>query len=261
MRVLSLLVAVAPLASGFAPAVPMRARHGLARRYLSDSSSPDEAKVEPAVEAVSMPPKVEAAPVATKAPEAPKAKPAKAAAMPESSAIVPINEENVETSAGVLGAAAGLVLSGPPVAAALAITANFVSKQESGAGKTMRAAGEAGIQVYNFLSSTDEKYGITDKAGSALSSALDSAKEKDTSDDKVVSKAITTVNSVIDKAKELNQDLDITGNLKELVWATGELGGKAIEKGLELNDKYKVSDKVVAAVQNAVDKARENLKN
>ncbi len=69
---------------------------------------------------------------------------------PKSSSLVPIKEETVEFTAGMIGGAAGFVVGGPVVAAIGAAAANYISKSGSEAGDIVSAVSKSAIEVYNY---------------------------------------------------------------------------------------------------------------
>merc|ERR1712032_162032 len=104
----------------------------------------------------------------------------------EGGALVPIKEETVEFTAGLVGGAVGFTLGGPVLAFIAAAAANYASKGEgSEASEIVSAVSKSTIQAYNYLSSLDSKYKVLDGAKSSLSGALDKLKAQDSVDPEV----------------------------------------------------------------------------
>ena len=56
----------------------------------------------------------------------------------------------------------------------------------------------------------------------------------------------------------MNDEYDLVGKGKQVLWVAGDLSEKAIMKGIELNDEYDLVDKAVDAGKEAVEKAKES---
>merc|ERR1719149_260413 len=126
-----------------------------------------------------------------------------------STALVPVNDENIKASAAATAGATGLVLGGPVLAVVTSVLGNYGSRQESEVGEVVRGVGKVSLEVYNFLLRLNGKYDLSDKAKQALGFA-------------------------------------------------GDLSIKAIDKGLELNKEYKITDQVKDKVAEAVEKAKKS---
>ena len=75
--------------------------------------------------------------------------PASAPAPAPAGALVPIKDETVEFTAGIIGGAAGLVIGGPLLGAIGAAAANYVSKMEGDATDIVKAVSKSSIQIFN----------------------------------------------------------------------------------------------------------------
>ena len=71
---------------------------------------------------------------------------------PKTSAIVPINEETVEFTAGLLGGGVGFVVGGPVLGAVGAAAANYASKKDAEVGEVLSAVSKTSIEVFNYFS-------------------------------------------------------------------------------------------------------------
>lgn len=174
-------------------------------------------------------------------------------------ALVPVNQETVEFTAGVLGAAAGLVVGGPVLAAVGAAAANFASKSDKEIGDVTTAVSKSSLQVFNYLSKLDKKYSLLNNAKSSLEKALASAKEG-SANAETIEKVETALASTNAKIKEINDEYDLVGAGMTSLGVIGELVEKAIKKGAELNEEYKLSEKALSAVKSGVDKASTKAK-
>jgi len=174
-------------------------------------------------------------------------------------ALVPVNQETVEFTAGVLGAAAGLVVGGPVLAAVGAAAANYASKSDKEIGDVTTAVSKSSLQIFNYLSKLDKKYSLLNNAKSSLEKALASAKEG-SANAETIEKVETALASTNAKIKEINDEYDLVGAGMTSLGVIGELVEKAIKKGAELNEEYKLSEKALSALKSAVDSASTKAK-
>lgn len=172
-------------------------------------------------------------------------------------ALVPIKEETVEFTAGILGAVAGFAVGGPVLAAIGAAAANYASKSENEVSDVISAVSKSSIQVYNYLSTLDEKYEILDKAKDSLDSALDKLKSQDSVDPATVKKVEDALASTKSKISEVNDEYDLVGGGVTALGVVGDLVEKAVKKAGELNEEYKLTGKAQDALKTAVDKAKD----
>jgi len=228
--------AVVPLlilgnAQAFAPSQP---RPFIAKPLFADAAEP-------------------AAPAAPAAPATPAA-PAKKSS--PGGALVPVNEETVEFTAGILGGALGFAVGGPLFGALLACAANYASKTEMEVGEIMQAVSKSSIEVYNYLAKLDAKYELLSKAQSSLEDSLAKIKDNGSVDPETVKKVEDALASTTSKINELNDEYDLVGTGVTALGVIGDLVEKAVKKAGELNTEYKLTDKAMAAIKNAVDKAQ-----
>lgn len=194
------------------------------------------------------------------------AAPAPAAAAPASPAsssggkLVPVKEETVEFTAGILGAAAGLFLAGPVGAFIVGAASNYASKGDNEVSEVVNAASKSSIQVYNYLTTLDGKYDILAKAKASLENALDKLKSKGDVDPAAIDKVENALSSTNAKIKEINDEYDLVGGATTALGIVGDLVEKAVQKAGELNEEYNLSEKAKTALSGAVDKAKDAAK-
>ena len=179
------------------------------------------------------------------------------AAGKKSAALVPVKEETVEFTAGILGGAAGFVIGGPVVAAIGAAAANYVSKSESDAGEVVGAVSKTAIEVYNYLANLDNKYELLNKAKGSLESALEKLKSQDSVDPAAVEKVEKALSSTKAKITEVNDEYDVVGAGVTAFGVIGDLVEKTVAKASELNEEYQLTGKAKEALSGAVSKAKD----
>lgn len=173
-------------------------------------------------------------------------------------AIVPVKQETVEFTAGLIGGAAGFAIGGPVFGAIGAAAANYVSKQGDGeVTEVISAISKSSIEVFNFLSRLDAKYELLDKSKDQLEAALDKAKSSGKTNPETIEKIESALSSTKAKITELNDEYDLVGAGSTALGVVGDLVEKAIKKAGELNEEYQLTDKAKESLSVAVAKAKE----
>ena len=238
----SLSLVLVASASAFAPAVPSTQRVSFVRPLRMSESEAAEA--------------TEAAPAPAPAP-APKAK-AKAKAPPakKGGELVPIKEETVEFTAGLIGGVAGLAIGGPVLGLIAAGAANYVSKTGGDTAEVVNSVSKSSIEVLNYLIKLDNKYEILEKAKNSLEEAADKLKKNPSVDPEALEKVEKALAATKNKIEEVNDEYDLVGAANTALGVVGDLVEKAVKKVGELNEEYQLTDKAQAALSQAVEKAR-----
>ena len=188
--------------------------------------------------------------------EVPPAPPAKDPPAPKTSAIVAINEETVEFTAGLLGGVVGFALGGPVLGAIGAAAANYASKTDAEVGEILSAVSKTSIEIFNYFSKLDSKYEVLDKAKVQLEAALDKVKKSEGANPETIEKIESALSNTNAKIKEINDEYDLVGVGMTALGVVGDLVEKAIVKAGELNEEYSLSSKATAALKDAVEKAK-----
>lgn len=175
--------------------------------------------------------------------------------------LVPIKEETIEFTAGLIGGAAGLVIGGPVVAAIGAAAANYVSKSDNDAGDIVGQVSKAAIEVYNYLAGLDDKYEVLNKAQSSLEGALDKLKTQESVDPDAVEKVEKALAATKAKITEVNDEYDLVGAGMTALGVVGDLVEQTVKKVSVLNEEYSLTDKAQDALDGAVAKAKDAQKN
>lgn len=171
-------------------------------------------------------------------------------------ALVPIKEETVEFTAGLVGGVAGFAIGGPVLGAIGAAAANYASKMDGDIPQVIQAVSKTSIQIFNYLAGLDGKYEILKKSQTALQSSLDKLKSQDSVDKEAVAKVESALSSTKKKIEEINDEYDLVGGGMTALGVVGDLVEKAVKKAGELNSEYKLSDKAMTSLKTAVDKAK-----
>mmetsp|Transcript_16929 Transcript_16929/g.46840 ORF Transcript_16929/g.46840 Transcript_16929/m.46840 type:complete len:238 (-) Transcript_16929:636-1349(-) len=186
--------------------------------------------------------------------------PAEPKAEAKTSALVPIKEETIEFTAGLVGGAAGFIIGGPVVGAITAAAANYVSKMDNDASGLVTSVSKSAIEVYNYLLGLDDKYKLLTTAQTSLESAVDKLKSQNSVDEKAVKKVEDALSSTKQKIDEVNDEYDLVGAGFTTLGVIGDLVEQTVNKASELNEEYKLTSKAKEALSGAVDKAKDATK-
>jgi hypothetical protein len=168
-------------------------------------------------------------------------------------ALVKVNEQNSITTAGVIGGLAGLLVGGVWVGGALfAVSSYLARKKEDDVAAGLKGVAAGGLEALNFVDYLNNKYEVTGKLGSAISGALESATSGSDSKD--------SVNGFLSSAKtaieNFDKDVGIKDTLGGILTAGSELAAQAIDKAVELNKEYKLTDQLADKIKEATASAK-----
>lgn len=183
-----------------------------------------------------------------------------AAAAPTGGSLVPIKEETVEFTAGIVGGVVGFAVGGPVLGALGAAAANYASKMDNDVSQVVSAVSKSSIQIYNYLTQLDTKYEILSKAQASLEDSLTKLKAQGNVDPDTINKVESALSSTKNKISELNDEYDLVGAGTTAFGVIGDLVEKAVVKAGELNEEYKISNKALDALTGAVEKAKASAK-
>jgi len=182
----------------------------------------------------------------------------------QSVALVPIKEDTVQFTAGLVGGAIGFAVGGPVLGAFAATATNYISKNDNEASEVISAVSKSSIEIFNYLKTLDNKYTLLKSAQSSLEEALEKVKAQNADSD-TIQKIEDTLKLTTDKITEVNDEYDIVGAGVTALGVVGDLVEKALVKAGELNDEYKLSDRALATIKEvsskAVDAAKDKIEN
>lgn len=179
-------------------------------------------------------------------------------------ALVSINKDTVEFTAGLLGATASIILLGglanPALAAAVAATTNYLSKTEGDVGDIVRGLTKRGIESYNHIAKLGAKYEVLQKSRDVIAKVLSGTRD----DPEYVGKLEMALSKTTSQMEKVLKEYDLvhyglillrtTGNLIELS-VDGAVGSaKSIAN---INRESKLLERVTDTVGDAVQKVQE----
>ena len=189
--------------------------------------------------------------------------------IPRELALVPINESTVQFTAGALGLTAGLVLGGPLLAIFLSATANYLSrkddepqpgKEESATSTSPKrivdTASQTALLIYNFLAQFERDNKIVDGTFRLIEGAVDKAKQSEEGGETIASLE-NTLGGVAKTVEKLNEDFDLVGGAGTVLNSVGDLVEDSVDKVIDLNDQFKLTERVGSVVKGAVAKVTE----
>ncbi|KAJ9452224.1 hypothetical protein DIPPA_09472 [Diplonema papillatum] len=118
----------------------------------------------------------------------------------------------VKTMAGcaAVGAAAGLIVSGPIIAVAGAGALCYAATRDGPVGDVAQATGKTACSAFDKAKEVNKEYHITDKVSTAASSATAKAKEVN-SEYHVTDKVSSAASSVAGKVKDFDKEYNVSG--------------------------------------------------
>lgn len=96
---------------------------------------------------------------------------------------------------------------------------------------------------------------LTGKAGAQLDDAVSKLKTQGEAGE-TIAQVQKTVKDLSSQATKLSSEYDLPAKAKQALGVAGELADTAIDKGIELEKEYKVTDKVKDAVKKSIDSAQ-----
>mmetsp|Transcript_2551 Transcript_2551/g.5455 ORF Transcript_2551/g.5455 Transcript_2551/m.5455 type:complete len:305 (+) Transcript_2551:131-1045(+) len=194
--------------------------------------------------------------------EAPKADKAstRSYADPSLGGIIPINEETVEFTSGVLAGALALAFGASPVLAVVAAAAaNYISKKD-GLGELnefVQGVTKASLNTFNWFGRLDSKYTILGKLTDSLDKSLDDLKNSEGENAETLKKIEETISKTTRQIQELADEIDFIEGGKQALGAVGDVVETTIDKAVGVNKEYKLSERAADAAKKAMDKAKE----
>ena len=187
--------------------------------------------------------------------------------IPRELALVPINESTVQFTAGALGATAGLVLGGPLLAIFLSATANYLSRKDdeppsgndssiSSPKKIIDTAAQTALLIWNFVAQFERDNQIVDGTFKVIEGAVDKAKQNEESGETIAALE-NALGGVAKSVEKLNEDYDLVGGAGTVLNSVGDLVENSVDKVVELNDQFKLTERVGGVVKGAVAKVTE----
>lgn len=165
-----------------------------------------------------------------------------------SSALVKVTEENSITTAGVLAGVVGLLVGGIWVGAGLFAASSYLArKKDDDVAQILKSVASNALEVVNFVGNLDSKYGVTAKVSDSIKSSVDSA--KNSPDSKGIA---DVVGGLGDAITNFDKDVGIKDALGNVLTSSSELAAKAVDKVVELNTQYKVTDQLKEKIDSAI---------
>lgn len=170
-------------------------------------------------------------------------------------AIIPINAETVEFTSGILGGALALALGASPVLAVVAAAAtNYVSKKDDlgEISELVQGLSKASLGTLNWFGKLNDKYTILGKLQESLDKSIQDLKNSDGGS----AETIKTIEETTKKIQQLADELDVVEGGKQALGAIGEVLETSIDKAVDANKEYKLTDRAAEAAKKAIDKVK-----
>merc|ERR1711862_570394 len=135
----------------------------------------------------------------------------------------------------------------------------FARKPDSDLATGLKGVAASGLEALNFGAYVNDKYEVTGKIGSSFASVIDNAKAADNTKE-----VATTVSGVLDGVGDaidsVDKDIGIKDTIGTVLVSGSELAAQAIDKAVELNAQYKVTDQIVEKITEATKGATSSTK-
>lgn len=185
--------------------------------------------------------------------------------IPRELALVPINEATVQFTAGLLGATAGFLLGGPLLSALLAATSNYLSRKdertaatnnnnEASPKKIVDTASQTALLLYNFLARIEKENNLVDGTFRVLENGVDKLKATESPAAEVVLQLESTLGNIAKKVEEWNDDYDFVNGAGTVLNSVGDLVEMSVDRVVELNEEYRLTERVGEVVRETVKK-------
>jgi len=168
--------------------------------------------------------------------------PAPAPASSSSVALVKITEENQVTTASILPGLAGLLLlKSVWIGAGLFAAGAYIARQkDSDIGAGLKGIAGSSLEVLNFGAYVNDKYEVTGKVGNAFSEQVNKTKKEGSSG---------PLDGITTAYAEFDKEVGIKDTLGSFLITSSDLAAKAVDKAMELNEQYKITDQISEKVQ------------
>jgi hypothetical protein len=175
-------------------------------------------------------------------------------------AIIPVNRENVEFASGVLAGGFALALGASPVLAVVAAAAvNYVSKKDDlgELHELVQALSKASLNTFNWIAKLDSKYSILGKLTESLDKSIGELKNSDGESAETFKSIEETVSKTTKQIQKLADEIDLLEGGKQALGAVGEVLETSIDKAVDANKEYKLTERAAEAAKKAVERAKE----
>ena len=175
-------------------------------------------------------------------------------------AIIPVNRENVEFASGVLAGGVALALGASPVLAVVAAAAvNYVSKKDDlgELHELVQALSKASLNTFNWIAKLDSKYSILGKLTESLDKSIGELKNSDGESAETFKSIEETVSKTTKQIQKLADEIDLLEGGKQALGAVGEVLETSIDKAVDANKEYKLTERAAEAAKKAVERAKE----
>jgi len=158
--------------------------------------------------------------------------------------LVKLSQENVQTTASLLGGVLGLLVGGVWVGAILFAATTYLSRrEEDDIANAINGVARTGLEAINSVGDLNQEYQVTEQVGSSLAGVVKSAKENP--DTKDAATAVTgAIDSVVESATKFDKDVDIKGSAGAAIGSVTSVTYEAVDKAVELGKDLGIADKL-----------------
>merc|ERR1719188_1688240 len=162
--------------------------------------------------------------------------------------LVKVTDENVKTTASLLGGLVGTLVGGIWVGGALFAAASyFTRKDDDDISKALKGVASAGLEAINFGAAMNDKYTVTGKIGGAFSDAVDKVKTDSTK--ATFAQVEDVADNIKGAIKSVDDDIGIKDTIGTLATSASDLAYQAVDKVVDLEKQYKVTDQIKEKIE------------
>mmetsp|Transcript_18525 Transcript_18525/g.26655 ORF Transcript_18525/g.26655 Transcript_18525/m.26655 type:complete len:186 (+) Transcript_18525:1059-1616(+) len=178
--------------------------------------------------------------------------------------IVPVNEDSVEFTSGLVFGAAGLAIGGPAGAIAAALIGNYLSRDKIGdntASSLVQGLSRSVIELYNTIAKIQNDNEILNKSRDFIAKdVVGRVKTLDGVDVESVNKVEETLSSTTKKVAELNEEYDFVGSAGQALRVFGDIFEMTVMKLTDLNEELQVTERAADAIKSGVESVEKKEK-
>ena len=178
---------------------------------------------------------------------------------PRDGAIVPINQANIEFTSGVLAGGLALALGASPLFAVVAAAvANYISKKTDlgELNELVNGISTASLNTLNWFGKLDSKYLVLGKLSDQLDAQITKLKNSEGESAENIKKIEESLAKTSKQIQQLAEEIDLIEGSKQALGAVGEVIETSVDKAVDANKQYKLTERAANAAKKAVDKAK-----
>jgi hypothetical protein len=131
------------------------------------------------------------------------------------------------------------------------VGAAFLARQgsDNDGATALKGVATTGLEALNFIGGVDKKYEVTSRVGSAVGEQVDKVKASSP-------KAAEIIDGVGSAIETVDKEVGIGSSLSSVVTSSSSIASDVVDKAIETNEKYSITDKIKDTIDDAVAKVQ-----